>query len=110
VLATKEENEILLFLKSSPQDYFSAKEIGRRVGGKKKHRDAPLWAKPILIEMARRDLVETDEMGHYRVTRERPKPKIRKYISPQIRKILEQSGRQFGHDVVLDLTDDFENL
>lgn len=109
-MTTKEENEILLFLKSSPRDFFSVKEIGRRVGGKKKNRESPLWAKPILIEMARRDLVETDEMGHYRVTRERPRPKIRKYISPQIRKILKQSGREFGDDVVLDLTEDFESL
>jgi hypothetical protein len=93
---TTEETEILQYLKSFRGDYVSAKEISRRAGTKKRYREEPNWARPFLSWLVNKELIETDDMGRYRFRSERKDIKNkRKWVSPQIAKILEKSGRTF---------------
>jgi hypothetical protein len=98
-----DQNDICQFLKSWPGQFVSRKEICRRAGGKWRYREDENWALPVLQRMLENYLVESDSTGHFRLLRHAPcdpKNKKRLWISPAIRKILQQSGRSFG---VLDL-------
>src|SRR5580658_2205903 len=86
------EREIFQFLKSWGGEFVNAKEIARRAGGKKKFHDEPDWAKPVLMRMAERGILENDMLGRYRL---KPLPKTKKHsrwVSPDIAKILQESG------------------
>lgn len=86
------EREIFYYLKTWGKEYVSAKEICRRAGGKKMYHENPDWAKPILQSMAERSILESDALGRYRV---KPMPKKSRgghWISPEIEKILKESG------------------
>ncbi len=68
-MPSREENEILTYLRSSPLAAFSGREICRRAGGKQAWLQNPRWALPLLSRLISRGLVETDSAGHYRLTR-----------------------------------------
>ena|SRR5437870_4444995 len=101
-----DEQAICDYLKAWPRQFISAKEICRRADGKKRFRDEPDWAIRVLIRMMEKGLVEGDAGGHYRLPppdrRERPK----KWVSPQIKKILEESGKEFEDIVEVDAPDE----
>lgn len=87
-----DETEIYQFLKSWGGEFVGGKEIARRAGGKRKYNENPDWAKPVLLRMAERGILEASPMGHYRV---KPLPKKKhdtRWVSPDIAKILEESG------------------
>lgn len=92
---TTEETEILQYLKSFRGDYVSAKEISRRAGTKKRYREEPNWARPFLSWLVNKELIETDDMGRYRFRQPRKGTMKKKWVSPQITKILEKSGKTF---------------
>jgi len=87
-----DEREIFYFLKTWGQEYVSTKEIARRAAGKKKFHDNPEWAKPLLMRMQERGLVESDTTGRYRVKPVPRKDKTKRWVSPEIAKILQESG------------------
>jgi len=97
-----DEREIYYYLKSWRQEFLSAREICRRAGGRKRFRLEPEWAKPVLARMMERGIVEADAAGHYRL---KPMDKrIRKgkrWVSPQIARILRESGKDFN-EVLID--------
>ena len=62
-----DEREIFHFLKSWGREFIGAKEIARRAGGKKRFHENPDWAKPLLVRMAERGILEGDAMGRYRL-------------------------------------------
>ena len=102
-----DERQITDYLKSWPGHFVSAREVARRAGGKRRFRDEPQWAYPVLTRLMENNLVETDGLGHYRLKLEsltKVSRKRRKWISPHLRRILERSGRDFGD--VLDIPDD----
>jgi hypothetical protein len=92
---TTEEIEILEYLKTVPQEFVSFKEISRRAGGKKRYREEPEWARPFLRLLLNKDLVEVSETGHYRYRQPKKPLKKMRWVSPQIAKILEKSGKSF---------------
>jgi hypothetical protein len=91
-----EEKEICIYLKSLPGQFVSAREIARRAGGKWRYREDPQWAEAVLVSLLEKKIIETDSTHHYRlIIKEDKKP--RKWISPQMKKILEKSGKDFTH-------------
>jgi hypothetical protein len=66
-------------------------EVCRRVGNKRRFYEDPNWAKPILMRMAERSILETDIQGRYRIKPVNRKKKA-KWIAPDISKILEDAG------------------
>ena len=102
-----DEREICIYLKGWRGNFVSLGEISRRAAGKRRYRQDPNWAVPILGRLVERGLVESDSTGHYRLKPPKPKDKNRKWVSPQIRKILEQSGKTF--EIPAEEDDDFLN-
>jgi hypothetical protein len=102
-----EEREICTYLRSLPGQWVSARDIARRAGGKSRYRDDPYWAVPILARLLEQKLIETDATHHYRlIIKDSKKPK--KWLSPQMQKILEKSGKDFTHVISdEDLPEDF---
>ncbi len=99
-----EKREILAYLKTWPGHFVSAKEICRRAGGKRRHREDPRWALPVLIRLVEEGLIEKDAGGHYRLKAPDPdRRKPRRWISPQMAKILRSSGKSFGDYQITDL-------
>jgi len=87
-----DEREIFHFLKTWGSEYVSGKEIARRAGGKKRFNDDPDWAKAKLQHMAERGILEGDALGRYRIKPEPRKNKHTRWVSPDIAKILQESG------------------
>lgn len=86
-----DEREIYQFLKSWGSEFVAAREICRRAGGRKRFHDEPEWAKPVLLRMAERGILESNATGHYRI---KPVKKIKgkRWVSPDIASILKESG------------------
>jgi hypothetical protein len=63
----------------------------------------PRWALPVLLRMVEVGQIETDSLGHYRIKPVDARGKKRRWISPDIAKILRQSGRNFDGASVTDL-------
>jgi hypothetical protein len=88
-----DEREIFHYLKTWGTEYVSAKEICRRATTKKRYHENPDWAKPILMAMAERGIVEGDSLGRFRI-----KPKRKKghgggrWVSPEIEQLLKEKG------------------
>jgi hypothetical protein len=101
-----EEREICLYLKGFPGQYVSFGEISRRAGGKRRYRHEPEWAVPILARMVERGILESDSAGHYKLKSRPKKERATRFVSPQIRKILERSGKSFEGVFEVDKDDD----
>ena len=87
-----DEREIYLFLKTYGADYVALREICRRAGGKKRYHEDHEWARPILQRMVERYILETNSEGQYRVKPAPKKKKGNRWVSPDIAKILQESG------------------
>lgn len=103
---TQEEREIYNYLKTAPEVYHSAREIGRRTGDKDIRRMMPDWVVEHLRRMVRGGLLETDDSGHYRL-KQRPKINAegRKWVSPHIAKLLKNSSNDYSHVATTEITD-----
>ena len=96
-----DERDICLYLKSWQGKFVSGKEIARRAGGKSRFRQDPNWAVPLLLRLVEKGILESDATGHFRLRPlEKKKEKNKKFISPELKKILEQSGKDFGGGVL----------
>jgi hypothetical protein len=104
-----DERDICLYLKGFPGQFVSYKEVCRRAGGKRRYRVEPEWATPVLVRLVEKGVIESDSTGHYRL---KAKPKRRdktpRWVSPEIRKILERSGKEFSG--VFEVDEDEEDL
>jgi hypothetical protein len=67
-------------------------EIARRATTKKRFYDDPDWAKPILMRMGDRGILESDVQGRYRIKPVSRKDKNKRWVAPDIAKILQESG------------------
>ena len=91
-----DEREICTFLKTFGENWVSAKEISRRAGGRRRYNEDNDWARPVLQHVKERNVLEGDEMGRYRM---KPDKKGKgKWISPDIEKILRESGVKVDAD------------
>jgi len=87
-----DERDIFNYLKTWGEEYVGVKEICRRAATKRRYHEDPEWAKPILLTMAERSILERDILGRYRV---KPKAKHNRggrWISPDLEKILKEKG------------------
>jgi len=87
-----DEREIIQFLKPFGEQWVNAKEIARRAGGRKRFNEDPHWAKPVLQRLKERNVVDGDELGRYRIKQEPQKKHKGRWVSPDIEKILRESG------------------
>ena len=94
-----EEREVCDFLKSFPGQFVSGREVARRAGGKWKFHDDPNWAVPVLQRLKDQNVIESNATGQFRLVADLKKEKRKKWIAPHIKKILEESGKDFGEAV-----------
>jgi len=100
-----DEKEVCAYLKSCPGQFISLREICRRAGGKRRYREDESWAAQAISRLVEKNILEADSTGHYRL-RAAPQKKKKKFLSPQIRKILEEHGGQFEHVFEIEDEDD----
>ncbi len=101
-----DEQDICAYLKLWRGHFISAAEICRRAATRKRFDKDNRWAYPVLERLVEQKIVESDTMGHYRyIVRER-KVETPRPLSPEIRAILERSGKQF--DGVIEVPTDEE--
>ena len=102
-----EERDIVNYLQATPGAYYTGREIAKRAGGKRTFLRNPDWAKAILPNMVERRILEQDSAGHFRLTPpKRVEARGRKWVFPQIAKLLKKSGKDFGAEVVFDLEEE----
>lgn len=61
-----EQQQVLNFLRSSPQTWFSAMEVSRRAGTRKQFEEETRWAVNCLRYLLDMKLVERDNQAHYK--------------------------------------------
>ncbi|MFN3409113.1 MAG: hypothetical protein ACK45B_08985 [Limisphaerales bacterium] len=92
-----DERAICDYLKSWPKQFVAAREIARRAGGKRRFREEPQWAYPVIARLLEDGIIETDGLGHYRLCRrDEQKQNKGRWLSPQMRRILERSEKDFS--------------
>jgi hypothetical protein len=87
-----DEREIYQFLKSWGNEFIAPREICRRAGGRRKFHEDAEWAKPVLLRMLERGILESNSTGHYRIKPVKKKKERERWVSPDIAKILKESG------------------
>ena len=87
-----DERGIYEYLRTWGTEYVNAMEIARRATSKKRFYDEPDWAKPVLMRMADRGILEHNMRGCYRVKPLSRKDKSKRWVAPDITKILQESG------------------
>lgn len=101
-----DERDIFQFLKTWGADFTNAKEVARRAASKKKFYDDPDWAKPILMRMTERGILESDIQGRYRIKPVAKKKLGKQWVVPDIAKILQESGVEVETGGEGDIADD----
>ena|SRR6267378_3527076 len=101
-----DEREICTYLKACPGQWVSGREISRRASGKRRFREDPNWVAQPLNRLMEKAVIESDATGHYRLKAFEPRKKPKKWISPHLKKILDQSGKTY-EIVELDAPEDF---
>ncbi len=99
-----DERDIFQFLKTWGVKFVGAAEIARRAGSKQRYYKEPDWAKPVLLQMAERGILESDAHGRYRIKPVSHKDKLKRWVAPDIAKILQESGleAEAGTDIASD--------
>jgi hypothetical protein len=98
---SSDEREIYFYLKAFRKEYISSREICRRAGGKKRFQQEEDWAKPVLNRMVERGILEMDAAGHFRIKPFEPDAlKKKKWVAPEIQRILRQSGKDFSEVII----------
>ena len=110
-----DESEIFHYLKTWGAEFTSAKEVSRRAGTKQRYHEDPDWAKPLLMAMVERGVLESDSMGRFRIKPERKKGHKQRWVSPDIEKILKEKGVEVegagtGEDTGLASDEHYEQL
>src|SRR5215831_19037053 len=105
-----DERDICIYLKSWPGQFVSGREISRRAGGKRRYREDPNWAAPALSRLVERQFVESDTTGHFRLRRKarmQQQQQQGRWVSPEIRTILQRSGKDFGQIIEIEEPEGF---
>ena len=90
-----EEREIFFYLRQQREQFVSEHVIARFAGGRRKSQETPDWARPVLLRMVERGILETDETNCYRLTPIPEPATAKQWISPQLASILKRSGKSF---------------
>jgi hypothetical protein len=97
-----DEREIFYYLKGWQKQFVSPAEVCRRAGGKRRFREEPDWAKPALMRMIEKGILETDPSGYVRIKPIPKRDKARRWASPQIARILANSGKDYSGVIIVD--------
>jgi len=104
-----DERSVRIFLKGYPGQFVSARVISRRLGGRRRYHDDPLWVMPVLQKLVEKGYLETDAQGHYRLKKIDPADRRKRtWVSPQVKRILERSSRDFAKVIGLDQEEEEE--
>lgn len=87
-----DEREIINYLQTWGASFVNAKEIARRASTKRRFADEPDWAKPVLVRLLEKGLLEADASGRYRLKPENKHDKAHRWVAPDINKILQEGG------------------
>jgi hypothetical protein len=98
---SSDELEIMNYLKASPEQFVPLTDISRRAGGKRKGRETPHWATPLMPKLVEQGFLEINEKGSYRVRPETPPEQspvapAKRWVSPEIARILARQGGKFS--------------
>jgi len=104
------EQDVTLYLKGWPGQFVSLALISRHAVSRKRYNRELGWALPILSPMAEKGFIGSDSAGHYRLRPPQEKRKFKRWVSPQIRKILQKSGKDYSGVFDLGELDDHSNL
>jgi hypothetical protein len=103
-----DEREIYYFLKFRTRQFAPAREISLRAGAKRRFRSEPEWAKPALLRLVERDVLEADGEGRYRL---KPMPKQdttgKIWASQEILNLLKNSGKASGNLITVPDQDEY---
>ena len=99
-----DERDIFQFLKTRGLEFVNAMEVARRAGNKRRFYEEPDWAKVVLMRMQERGILEHDPAGRYRIKPVSRKDKNKRWVAPDIAKILNESGVEVeaGGDIASD--------
>jgi hypothetical protein len=103
-----DERDVCNYLKSWPGQFVFGRDVARRAAGKHRFREDPEWAEPVLARLVASGVLESDSTGHYRLRAKTDKLKARKWVSPHIKKILDESGKDFTETYRIGNEDDDE--
>lgn len=92
-----DEREVVHFLQTWGASFVNAKEVARRASTKKRFSEDADWAKPVLVRLTEKGVLECDTSGRYRIKPENKHDKKHRWISPDINKILEEGGVETGN-------------
>ena len=87
-----DERAIFDYLKTWGENYVGAREICRRAANKKRAHEDVDWAKPILVRMTDRGILQSDAQGKYRIKPLPAKKHSHRWVSPELSKILNENG------------------
>jgi len=87
-----DEREIIHFLQTWGSTYVNGKEIARRASTKKRFNEDPDWAKPVLLRLVEKNLLESDASGRFRLKAESKHKKDHRWVAPDIKEILQEGG------------------
>ena len=90
-----DEIEVSLYLKGWPGQFVSVAQISRRAVSRKRYNREPNWAVPVLSRMVEKGIIESDSGGHYRLKAPQKKRKPARWASPEMRRILRESGKDY---------------
>jgi hypothetical protein len=62
-----EQQQVLNYLSSSPETWFSAMEVSRRAGTRKQFEEEPRWAIECLRYLVDMKLAQRDSQAHYKL-------------------------------------------
>jgi len=101
-----DEKAIIDYLKGWPSSFVSGKEIARKSCGRDRYEDDRGWAIPILAQLVRLGVLESDHLGYFKLIQKDEKKKHgQKHVSPQLLKILKSSGKSFDGVEIEDADD-----
>jgi hypothetical protein len=103
-----DERAVYYYVKSRRSQPISDRDIGRHVGGKRRFGYNPNWAKPVLLRMIERGILETDKEGSYRL---KPMPRKeangKRWASAHMAEILRASGKAFSNVITVEDEDEY---
>jgi hypothetical protein len=87
-----DEREITNYLATWGSTFVNGKEIARRASTKRRFHEDPDWAKPVLLRLAEKGILESDTSGRYRLKAESKHDRVKRWVAPDIKEILNEGG------------------
>jgi hypothetical protein len=89
-----DERDVFNFLKSWGGQFVSAREISRRASNKQRFQEEPDWARPVLLRMVGRGILESNAAGRFRIKPISREDREKLWAGTDIDKILEENGEK----------------